>query len=194
MQFLFGTDGSLKWRDSANGVEKFFVTGVNGVNADINGNVDLIPAGTMQMFAGNTIPAGWLLCDGSAISRTNYAKLFSAIGTIYGKGNGSTTFALPNLIDRVVQGAAAAGTYKEAGLPNITGGMSSPDSRYSAVCGYADTFTGAFKNTKRQGIGATFNANSGHALNFDASNSNPIYGNSTTVQPPALTMLPIIKY
>ena len=62
------------------------------------GNVDLIPAGTVQMFAGNTIPAGWLLCDGSAVSRTDYAKLFSAIGTTWGAGDGSTTFNLPNSI------------------------------------------------------------------------------------------------
>ena len=82
-----------------------------------------VPAGTMQMFAGNTIPAGWLLCDGSAVSRTDYAKLFSAIGTIYGAGDGSTTFTLPNLIDRFLQGSATAGTYKEAGLPNITGSI-----------------------------------------------------------------------
>ena len=85
------------------------------------GNVDLIPAGTVQMFAGNTIPAGWLLCDGSAVSRTDYAKLFSAIGTTWGAGDGSTTFNLPNTIGRFAEGAATSGSYKSAGLPNITG-------------------------------------------------------------------------
>ena len=74
-----------------------------------------VPAGTMQMFAGNTIPAGWLLCDGSAVSRTDYAKLFSAIGTTWGTGDGSTTFNLPNSIGRFAEGAATSGSYKSAG-------------------------------------------------------------------------------
>lgn len=54
------------------------------------------PAGTMTFYAGKTIPDGYLLCNGAAISRTTYADLFKAIGTIYGSGDGSTTFNLPN--------------------------------------------------------------------------------------------------
>jgi microcystin-dependent protein len=53
------------------------------------------PAGIVAAFAGSTPPAGWLKCDGSAISRTKYAKLFAAIGGNYGTGDGSTTFNLP---------------------------------------------------------------------------------------------------
>ena len=149
-----------------------------------------VPAGTMQMFAGNTIPAGWLLCDGSAISRTNYAKLFSAIGTTYGAGDGRTTFALPNLIDKFVQGAATAGTYKEAGLPNITGRPALERKTVSQVSGsfYID------KADTRDTCAITSAVSGYPNLKFDASRSSSIYGNSTTVQPPALTMLPIIKY
>ena len=150
------------------------------------GNGEL-PAGTMQMFAGNTIPAGWLLCDGSAISRTDYAKLFSAIGTIYGAGDGSTTFTLPNLIDRVVQGAVTAGMYKEAGLPNITG-----ETGNFTFIGRIDK--GAFYTTSGAKNGFMSSTNHSEYLKFDASKSNSIYGASDTVQPPALTMLPIIKY
>lgn len=157
-----------------------------------------VPAGIMQMFAGNTIPAGWLLCDGSAVSRTDYAKLFSAIGTIYGAGNGSTTFALPNLIDRVVQGAATAGTYKAAGLPNITGQFSWTDS--SGVLNTITNLTGAFYSqhndisTITRGSVTKDTENRATYAKFSASRESSIYGNSTTVQPPALTMLPIIKY
>lgn len=154
------------------------------------GNGEL-PVGTIQMFAGNTIPEGWLLCDGSAISRTDYAKLFSAIGTIYGAGDGSTTFTLPNLIDRVVQGAATAGTYKEAGLPNIEGSISTVVNKTPTP-----TITGVFANSQTK-TGAGLQGGTGaniSTINFNASHSNPIYGESTTVQPPALTMLPIIKY
>ena len=59
------------------------------------------PAGIIQMYAGSTAPTNWLLCDGSAVSRTTYSSLFSAIGTNYGVGNGSTTFNLPNLTNRM---------------------------------------------------------------------------------------------
>jgi microcystin-dependent protein len=59
------------------------------------------PAGIIQMYAGSSAPTNWLLCDGSAVSRTTYSALFSAIGTNYGSGNGSTTFNLPNLTNRM---------------------------------------------------------------------------------------------
>lgn len=54
------------------------------------------PSGSISMFAAQTAPAGWLECNGSAISRTTYATLFAAIGTTYGSGDGSTTFNLPD--------------------------------------------------------------------------------------------------
>lgn len=52
-------------------------------------------SGDMKIVGYNSVPSGWLLCDGSAISRTTYASLFLAIGTIWGSGDGSTTFNLP---------------------------------------------------------------------------------------------------
>ena len=73
-------------------------------------NLDLLiarsaPIGLIQMWGGTAAPnASWLLCNGAAISRTTYADLFTAIGTTYGTGNGSTTFNLPNLEGRVVVG------------------------------------------------------------------------------------------
>lgn len=57
-----------------------------------------VPIGTLQLYAGTVYPTGWLRADGSAISRTTYADLFSIIGTTYGSGDGSTTFNLPNLL------------------------------------------------------------------------------------------------
>ena len=67
-----------------------------------------VPAGTVAAFAGSAAPSGWLLCDGSAVSRTTYAALFAVIGTTYGAGDGSTTFNLPNLKGRVPVGRDAA--------------------------------------------------------------------------------------
>lgn len=76
------------------------------------------PAGIIQMYGGTTAPTNWLLCDGSAIDRLTYIKLFTAIGTIYGAGDGSTTFNLPNLQNRMAMGK---GTGSFATLGN-TGG------------------------------------------------------------------------
>jgi len=64
----------------------------------------VMPPGLISAFAGLTIPDGWLLCDGTEVSRTVYARLFAAIGTLYGNGNGTTTFDLPLLSGRVVVG------------------------------------------------------------------------------------------
>jgi microcystin-dependent protein len=56
-----------------------------------------VPVTAMMLWASTTYPTGWLLADGAAISRTTYADLFAAIGTIYGVGDGSTTFNLPSM-------------------------------------------------------------------------------------------------
>ena len=63
----------------------------------------LSPVGSLIMYAGSSAPTGWLLCDGSAVSRSTY-DLFSAIGTNYGAGDGSSTFALPDLRGRMPLG------------------------------------------------------------------------------------------
>ena len=144
------------------------------------------------MFAGNTIPAGWLLCDGSAVSRTDYAKLFSAIGTTWGAGDGSTTFNLPNTIGRFAEGAATSGSYKSAGLPNITGDMGNMLG-IGANHSNGALFITSANNTwwvKDQPNGGT----SQYAFSFNANKSSSIYGNSTTVQPPSFTTRFIIKY
>lgn len=66
-----------------------------------------VKPGFVMDFAGTAVPAGWLECDGSAVSRTTYADLFTAIGTTWGVGNGTTTFNLPP--DRYRRGRTAAG-------------------------------------------------------------------------------------
>ena len=171
-------------------------------------NTTAAPTGVVQAFAGSTTPQGWLLCDGSAVSRTNYAALFAVIGTTYGAGNGSTTFNLPNLVDKFVEGSATPGTVKSAGLPNITGsigggsGFGGPAGNGSGIGFLRDTMiNGCFQPTADKYGSETGSGGgtvpSGYPVmtaNLDASRSSAIYGKSTTVQPPALTMRYIIKY
>lgn len=146
--------------------------------------------GKIEWFAFNTSPDGYLVCNGAEVSRETYADLFAVIGTTYGSGDGSTTFALPNLIDKFAQGSTTVGTYLEAGLPNITGNINNGN-----YCFGASVINGAFKAfSEKPGSTPNIGSSSLWDIGFDASRSNDIYGNSSTVQPPALTLLPCIKY
>lgn len=151
---------------------------------------DFIPVGTILVYSANgTIPSGYLLCDGSAVSRAIYPDLFNLLGETYGAGDGSTTFNLPDLNEakRFVQGSVVAGQVKSAGLPNITGIVGDVYNSHA----YA---SGAFSSQpSRQSQFSTSNGGTYNRFSFDASRSDPIYGNSTTVQPPALTVRYIIK-
>lgn len=64
--------------------------------------------GAIVPFAGTDAPAGWLLCDGSEVSRVNYSKLFDVIGTAYGSGDGETTFNLPDLREAMPKGIGSS--------------------------------------------------------------------------------------
>lgn len=79
--------------------------------------VDLPTAGDIKMIASNAVPARWIECDGSAIDRTTYNKLFAKIGTTYGAGDGSTSFNVPDFSNRspMHRGStvALAGTFGE---------------------------------------------------------------------------------
>jgi microcystin-dependent protein len=77
------------------------------------------PVGTINLYSGSTAPTGYLLCDGSAVSRTTYSALFSVTSTLYGVGDGSTTFNIPDLRDKF-----AIGTSGTRALAS-TGGASS---------------------------------------------------------------------
>lgn len=169
-------------------------TDFSTIQAQIESQMAGALTGTIQWFACDAGQQGsdYLICDGRAVSRTDYARLFAKIGTKYGAGNGSGTFNLPNLVGRVAWGATnSIGTKIEPGLPNITG-------KFSAY-----EFT-AYSNSSVRGEGALyptgeawFGGNKGNSdqsavLGLDASRSNGIYGRSSTVQPPALTLLPCI--
>ena len=183
--------------------QKKLTVNVNGVKAgEYNGDADKTinitvsegaQPGDYKMIAGATIPDGWLLCNGASVSRTTYAKLFAAIGTRYGSGNGSTTFNLPNFNGRHVLGTTNTGnlgSYVSAGLPDITGTVQiggyplmTTDHKgafYAASQGNADTHCQDANRTTT-------------VLGFSASNSNGSYGISSTVKVPASYSLIIIK-
>ena len=97
-----GTEGQLL-RAGSSGVPAFST--VSAVN----------PAGAIIMYGAATAPTGYLKCDGSNVSRSTYADLFTAIGTTYGSGDGSLTFGIPNLESRFPIGYDGGSSYALAG-------------------------------------------------------------------------------
>jgi microcystin-dependent protein len=81
------------------------------------------PIGVVLDYAGSAAPTGWLLCYGQAVSRTTYAALFAAISTVYGVGDGSTTFNLPDCRGRIVAGKDDMGGSSADRLTNQSGGL-----------------------------------------------------------------------
>lgn len=97
-----------------------------------------IPAGCIMAYGGNTAPSGWALCYGQELVRADNSALFTAIGTTYGVGNGTTTFNLPDLRGRVPlgrdnMGGAAGGTGTAAN--RVTAGVSGLDATSMGTAG-----------------------------------------------------------
>nr|DAH42896.1 MAG TPA: tail collar fiber protein [Caudoviricetes sp.] len=154
--------------------------------------VSALPHGMIVAHAGKTVPDGFLLCNGAAVSRKTYAKLFEAIGELWGAGDGSTTFNLPDSDGRVLQGAtdvSKVGKYLEAGLPNITGGLT------AAGATAWQNPSGVFFLSGQSANCAAFvtSAQSQIGLRFSAKNDSALFSGKSTVQPDAFQTLIIIK-
>ena len=96
-------DGSLTDVGALSGLLTTVKTSVVAAINELHANTG-VPAGTVIYYAAATPPAGYLKCDGSAVSRTAYSALFAVIGTTYGAGDGSTTFQLPDLRAEFLRG------------------------------------------------------------------------------------------
>lgn len=178
---------SLKKLIDINGLREF-------KNKLVGPDAAYVQTGVIIPFAGTSVPTGYLLCNGAAVSRTDYANLFAAIGTLYGAGDGSTTFNLPDARDRVLQGASgthSAGSYIAAGLPNINGSIGNGGGFYCYQTGVgAFSLYGPREAASNTGFGAAGQPN----FDFDAQKSNALYGASSTVQMAAVATNFIIKY
>ena len=151
------------------------------------------------------LPAGYVKANGATVQRVDYPRLVAladrhnlwtddtaANAGLFGRGDWTSTMVLPNWTNRMVQLAGdGAGTSVAAGLPNITGrSFSFHDDAYIKRLG-------AFMKSYSQGRATANNGGTQYnhtVIIFDASNSNPIYGASATVQPPAIKLIPIIRY
>ena len=153
-----------------------------------------VPIGVVVHYMGDTIPEGYLLCNGASLSRTEYPELFAVLGTKCGAAD-TAHFNIPDTHHRFLEGTTVLseiGKYIAEGLPNIDGtsllaGFVTPES--GAVCG-----NGPFAGMRRwvQNFVVTDGSDSS-VLEFDASLANDQYGASDTVQPNSLRALALIR-
>lgn len=154
----------------------------------------IVNTGTIMSWSNSTVPSGFLECDGSAVSRTTYAALFAVIGTDYGTGDGSSTFNLPNLQDKVAVGVSGSKAVASTGgaatvtptgtvtvnnhtltsseLPSHSHDVNSNPHTGSANLGNKPVAGNA--GYPNNGVGA-----SSHVVNFDNTNRNIPYGDFT---------------
>jgi len=163
------TDGALWfYTDSVTGGGQLMIYYNDGsttqwVPASPAASSQTIPPGSIMDFAGATAPSGWLLCQGQLVSRTTYPNLFTAIGTLYGAGDGSTTFAIPDLGGRVTAG-------KEATATRLT----------TAGSGINGATLGATGGAQTHSLAAQENASHQHtgADHLHAPPASPVYANA----------------
>lgn len=153
------------------------------------------PVGALTPFAGSTPPAGYLACDGSAVSRTTYSALFAVIGTTYGVGDGSTTFNLPDARGVFLRGVGSQTvsgvTY--TGTQGVTEGDQFQAHKHSsAIDGQnplVNSGAGAASGGGFYSAATTFAIGS---ATTDGSNGTPRTGSET--RPANISVLYVIKY
>lgn len=130
------------------------------IKQDISGTVagDTLPVGVPLPFAGGTVPDNYLLCDGRAVSRTEYAQLFNVIGTYWGVGDGSTTFNIPDLRGKTFFGYDANQT--EFNAIGKTGGEKAHTQTINELATHNHNVTGGTVG----GSGATYASGSGYSV------------------------------
>lgn len=150
-----------------------------------------VPSGVMVPFAGNTVPDGWLLCNGASLAKESYPDLFTAIGYTWG-GSGNT-FYLPNYHDRHILGTAYTRTVAlnvSAALPDITGTVQIGGYPLMTIDHKGAFYAAAQANTDTHCQDSGVNTS---VLGFSASKSNGLYGESSRVQVPAFYTFIIIR-
>ena len=160
--------------------------------------IQSVPPGTIIAFLGTDVPAGFLLCNGGTIQRSQYPNLVGPLGSVPAcAGDGSTTLVLPNLNDRFIEFSTTLskiGTLVEPGLPNISG-TSTLFRGDNNTFGRFET-SGVFLPFGDQ-VGTTYGAtdrgNQRSGFQLDASLADDIFGDSSTVQPASIRLLPCIK-
>lgn len=159
------------------------------------GSLNMSPVGSVNTFAGSSAPSGWLLCDGQLVSRTTYASLFTVIGTTYGAGDGSTTFALPNLKGRVVVGYDSSETEFDT-LGETGGSKTNTHNHYTLASndGVNLYVSGSSNGPRSRVIGGVAHGMTGMSQSTGTTREDSTYDEEISIIQPYLTMNYIIRY
>jgi hypothetical protein len=177
------------------------ISGVSSVT-DFSGGYLTIPPGAVQFFLRNTAPNGWIKANGATISRSAYSDLFDAIGTTFGAGDGSTTFAIPDLRgeflrswddSRGIDSGRGFGSAQGFGIPRMIGGVADSHGLCAMqpidVGGFTNPFYGSGTSLYRTTL-QTVNTNF-QVVYFDSAR---IIAASPDVRPRNIALLACIKY
>mgnify|MGYP005816840539 CR=1 FL=1 len=158
---------------------------------DATSSFTALPVGLVTWSGAGAVPSGWLECDGSAISRTTYASLFSAIGTTYGVGDGSTTFNLPDQARRALVGKGGSGTGTLGNSIGDTGGTETHTLLEAEMPAHTHSYS--IQDDRRE----PWIDSSDHDLSWNATTSNNFdsTGGDTAhnIVQPSLVMMMIIR-
>lgn len=170
--------------------------------------------GQIRMIANTNVPDGWLTCNGQAVSRTTYADLFAAIGISFGVGDGSTTFNVPDLRNRVPMGGGTIGAEGGADSDSITlttgnlpahshsiahnhpAATTSSNGAHDHLLNYSDSTGGAMANlpkgagTKSSDNRQAIEGDGGHSHTFDVPNFTGNSGNVGSGSPFTVDTVP----
>jgi len=209
LAFGYGRDAACSYTVSSRELASYsthasYPTGQYFINADIQSPTF---AGMVSYFARSTAPAGWLKCNGAAISRTTYARLFAAIGTTHGAGNGSTTFNVPDLRGEFLRswddsrgvdsGRAFGSAQADAVLNHTHSGTTAAAGRHNHATNIATDNTGgslrSFGQMQYDNTGMIYtDYEAAHAHDFTT--GNPDANGASENRPRNIALLACIKY
>ena len=146
---------------------KAYVDAADAVLTAAIAAIPLLPTGTINMWPTASAPTGYLLCAGSAVSRTTYAALFAVISTTFGVGDGSTTFNLPNYTNRMPYGTTVGttGGTADAVVVSHTHTITDPGHLHSNGSVNADSANYSGGGFQRQDVTNTGSAVTGISIN-----------------------------
>ncbi len=140
----------------------------------------VVPIGTVLWYTSQTAPSSFLICDGSTVSRADYADLFSVIGETFGKGDGSTTFSIPDLRNRFIRGIRASSSGSGGNLgENQQATTLNTIIEGTGILGYNFSDDVGASTTQNYAFGSTYQGRSGRYI---------------TVRPHNVSLTPIIRY